>query len=179
MYAYQRILLVCEYGLLGKELSTHIWALANFIDLCNKVSVKDYFSHLRQLGLFFTFHMQSLYLLLLSTSAAISGITHGNRLAWPRIAPFKFLKAIMDRPSLCNARFLARGSCKNTIPWNTDDRYVNLSVSCRLVQTDAKITMEIFIHAQFFVLLVQWHRVNMWRKTMNRIMLVRWIVMNW
>lgn len=58
--------------------------------------------------------------MLLTTSVAIIAITCKEHKV-----PFKFLKAILETSSLCEAGYLDDENCENVISWEERKRYVS------------------------------------------------------
>lgn len=62
--------------------------------------------------------------MLLTTSIAIIAITCDKELTLQRKVPLKFLKAILDTASLCEAGYLGDENCENVLSWEDPKRYV-------------------------------------------------------
>lgn len=77
-----------------------------------------------QLGIFSHFKQKRLYLVLLTASVTIMAITCDKEFTLQRKVPLKFLKAILDTSSLCEAGYLDDENCENVIPWEERKRYV-------------------------------------------------------
>lgn len=71
---------------------------------------------------------------IITASIALGALTKAKDDIWQRNIPLKFLKAVMDQPTLCESGYVDYDSCENAVPTNSAKRCVKMN-PFRLIYT--------------------------------------------